>query len=173
MSAPARLHPADIDAIADLVAERVVARLLSADAAGRLAVRPPTALAGRETQRTATERLLTAREVADRFGVSAEWVRDHAADLGVIRLGDGPRPRLRFDAETVAAALTRRCESGRSDTPDLAAATGDRRPRRSEKSGNVLDILSVRELQPRPTSRNRGGRRANGPAPRPTEVRTP
>lgn len=53
-------------------------------------------------------RLLTAAEVAEMLQVTPAWVRAHATDLGAIRLGDGPRARLRFEQERVAAALERR-----------------------------------------------------------------
>jgi len=46
--------------------------------------------------------LVSAREIAMRFGVSRAWVYENAAHLGAVRLGDGPRPRLRFDPELVA-----------------------------------------------------------------------
>src|SRR4051794_27180099 len=90
----ARLHPDDLAALADLVAERVAARL--------------------GTDRPERD-LLTAQEVAGHFGVSAEWVRENAERLGVVRLGDGPRPRLRFVSERVMAAMTAREEGGGSD----------------------------------------------------------
>jgi hypothetical protein len=48
---------------------------------------------------------LTAAEVADRLNVERSWVYGHADELGVIRLGDGPRPRLRFDPAIVAQRL--------------------------------------------------------------------
>lgn len=41
--------------------------------------------------------LVDAQAVADALGVSRSTVYDHAADLGGLRLGDGPRARLRFD----------------------------------------------------------------------------
>lgn len=40
--------------------------------------------------------LITAAELADRLGVTRDYVYEHAASLGAIRLGDGPRPRLAF-----------------------------------------------------------------------------
>jgi len=41
--------------------------------------------------------LLTAAEVAASWGVERSWIYEHARDLGAIRLGTGPAPRLRFD----------------------------------------------------------------------------
>jgi len=52
------------------------------------------------------DRLLTAAEVAHRFGVNRGWVYAHAGELGVVRLAAGPRAPLRFDPATVASYLT-------------------------------------------------------------------
>jgi hypothetical protein len=54
------------------------------------------------------EQLLDASQVADRFRVSRYYVYEHADELGAIRLGDGPKARLRFDPEHVTDALTPR-----------------------------------------------------------------
>lgn len=51
------------------------------------------------------ERLLTARQVAAHFNVERSWVYARAGELGVVRLGIGSRPRLRFDAAVVAQRL--------------------------------------------------------------------
>jgi hypothetical protein len=56
--------------------------------------------------------LLTARQVAARFNVDRSWVYAHAQELGVIRLGDGPRPRLRFDPALVAQRVLARPATG-------------------------------------------------------------
>jgi hypothetical protein len=52
--------------------------------------------------------LLTASEVAVAFNVARGWVYAHADELGAIRLGDGPRPRLRFDPTVVTQRLQAR-----------------------------------------------------------------
>jgi hypothetical protein len=46
-------------------------------------------------------------EVVARFGISRSYVYEHADELGAIRLGDGPKARLRFDVERVDEALGR------------------------------------------------------------------
>jgi hypothetical protein len=71
--------------LADAVAGRV-AELLRED-------RPPSAA-----------HLVSAAEVAAELNVGRQWVYEHAQELGAVRLGDGPRGRLRFDLETVRAA---------------------------------------------------------------------
>jgi hypothetical protein len=53
-------------------------------------------------------RLLDTRTVARMLAVSEEWVREHAAELGAVRVGDGPKGALRFDAARVRTALERR-----------------------------------------------------------------
>jgi hypothetical protein len=79
---PRRLGAADIAALADAVATR-----LSGPVSGGL---------------------LDTRQVAAHVGVSTDWVRDHAAELGAVRIGDGPRGELRFELDRVLAALDRR-----------------------------------------------------------------
>lgn len=48
--------------------------------------------------------LVTVAELADRLGVSPGYVYEHADRLGALRLGDGPKARLRFDAAAAIAA---------------------------------------------------------------------
>jgi hypothetical protein len=46
--------------------------------------------------------------VATMLGVSSDWVREHAAELGAIRVGDGAKGALRFDVKRVKEALDQR-----------------------------------------------------------------
>ncbi len=64
-------------------------------------------LLGRDDQPGA-HGLPTARQVAARFNVERSWVYAHADELGVVRIGQGPRPRLRFDPAVVAQHLLAR-----------------------------------------------------------------
>ncbi len=52
-----------------------------------------------------TGRLATASEVARALGVSRSWVYANKVRLGAIRLGSGPRARLRFDLAEAQAAF--------------------------------------------------------------------
>ena len=101
-------------------------------------------------------RLITAEEVAYRWGVGRRWVYDHADELGAHRLGGGPRPRLRFDPDEVAERLGRLGEEGRVDGGRSKAMRGD----------CARDSLSVpsRAIVGR-QARKRPGRRANAPRP--------
>jgi hypothetical protein len=66
--------------------------------------------------------LLTASEVAEAFHVTRGWVYAHADELGAIRLGDGPRPRLRFDPAVVTQRLQQR--RGRVSAPPTSTRVG-------------------------------------------------
>ena len=139
-----RLHPDDVQAIA-----RAVVALLREQPAA-----------------TSSPALIDAAEVARRFGVTAEWVRDHAEDLGAVRLGKGTRPRLRFDPERVAAALSSSVVGGASEREEVPAQAGVRRRRRAEESDNEAGLLPIFTLNsPESDKSKRGGRRANGSAP--------
>jgi hypothetical protein len=63
------------------------------------------------------DRLATAEEIAREFRVERDWVYANADALGALRLGDGQKPRLRFDrsrARQVLASLGRPTKPGRS-----------------------------------------------------------
>jgi hypothetical protein len=49
--------------------------------------------------------LLTVAQIAQKYGVHPSWVYAHKRELGAVPLGDGPRPRLRFDPHVVADRL--------------------------------------------------------------------
>jgi hypothetical protein len=51
--------------------------------------------------------LVDASELARRFGIERSWVYSHAIELGAVKLGEGPKPRLRFDPEIAARVLRR------------------------------------------------------------------
>ena len=77
-----------------------------------------------QIERPAPDVLLSAAQVATRLGVERSWVYDHAAELGVVRIGDGPRPRLRFDPEAIAERTVGRRRPGGSRTPAVPRAAG-------------------------------------------------
>jgi hypothetical protein len=89
------LDPALIDAIAaqllDPLAERVVEVMKNEGLIP--APNPP-------------KQWLDAAEMARRLGVTREWVYEHARELGAVRIGEGPRPRLRFPPEQIKTHTT-------------------------------------------------------------------
>lgn len=175
----ARLHPDDLRILADLVADRIGERLLSGDGGARLGGRASEPVAPPEQSLGRPPGLVDAATVAAALGVTRETVYAHRDRLGARRLGDGARPRLRFDLAEAVAAWTARAESERSEDEERTVPAGDPRPRRRSRSGDALDSLPVRELQPRPiptsgpgdaaTSRGLATRRT----PSPRHERTP
>jgi hypothetical protein len=79
---------------------------------------------------------IDAAEVARRFGVSREYVYAHADELGAVRLGDGDKPRLRFDPATVFERLAAR--------PAPSAAPPRATPRRRRAGADLLPIREQR-----------------------------
>jgi hypothetical protein len=82
------LDDEDIDVIAERAAHRVV-QLLAPPGPGAY-------------------QLLDPKELARALNVSLDYVYAHAADLGAMRLGDGPKARLRFDLQTAQRAIRTR-----------------------------------------------------------------
>jgi len=76
---------------------------------------------------TPPPRLMGVAEVAQRFGLSKTYVYEHADSLGAIRIGDGPRPRLRFDLDVVAQRLT---SCSVSSSTESRGTAGRAKPRR-------------------------------------------
>jgi hypothetical protein len=52
--------------------------------------------------------LVDARQLARDLGVSLDYVYAHATELGAMRLGTGPKARIRFDLDRVRQALEAR-----------------------------------------------------------------
>lgn len=102
-----RLHPDDLAMLAELVADRLAARLSEAT---------------RQTR--APDHWLTAAEVAQRFGVTRSLIYAHARELGGVRVGDGPKAPWRFKAAEVDARLRARSigENSQGAAAPVAAA---------------------------------------------------
>ena len=111
------LDPAVIEEIADRLSGAIVARVIE--------VLREEGLSSRASEATAW---LDAQEVAQRLGVSSEWVYEHADELGALRIGSGPRPRLRFPPQIL---------DPRSRTTISAEAGGEPRNRRPKPSGLI------------------------------------
>lgn len=87
---PAAFDASFVDELADRLSAIVVERVLELIREEALSARtsgPPT--------------WIDAQEVARRLGVTREWVYEHAGELGAAKIGNGPRPRLRFPPRLV------------------------------------------------------------------------
>jgi hypothetical protein len=84
-------------------------------------------------------RLLDTKTVARMLAVSEEWVREHAAELGAVRVGDGPKGALRFDPRRLRVALERR-RLERSKDRDRQAQSRRRRSTRLGPTAVPADV---------------------------------
>jgi hypothetical protein len=107
---------------------------------------PPSPAGAQDDTHTARARLLTADQLARHLGLNRAWVYEHAAELGAIQLGDGPRPRLRFDAQLAAQALQAR---RRRNEPTAAGEKPHPRPTRRRRTPSNVPLLPVHEPRTR------------------------
>jgi predicted DNA-binding transcriptional regulator AlpA len=103
---PFQLDPTVIDEIADRLSDAIVARVLEAFLAERIIPQAPSAMTW-----------LDANEVAQRLGVSRDWVYEHADELGASRIGSGSRPRLRFPPNVLESRTGRRGPPNTAEKP--------------------------------------------------------
>lgn len=121
-------------AAVDLVAAELGMSAAGVEALVRLIASPVPSV-------TAQRELVDAAEVARRFGRSRGWVYDNAGALGAVRLGDGPRPRLAFDPDRVAAYIAQQLEEAPA-TPTTVSQPRRRR-RREEQSTSGVPLLPI------------------------------
>lgn len=103
-----------IDALADRLGDVIAGRVIEA-------IKSEVTL----PQATPASAWLDAHQLAQRLGVSREWVYEHADELGASRIGSGPRPRLRFPPDLLER------QANHPQSPELASRPGQRRPKPS------------------------------------------
>jgi hypothetical protein len=114
-----------LDRLADRIADRLAVRL------ARLA---PT--------HAQPEPLVDAAEIARLHGKTRSWVYEHAGELGAVRLGSGPRPRLAFSPARVAAQLETVDKPATTPLPEPAPPR--RRRQRASRTAKGAPLLHVR-----------------------------
>ncbi len=87
--------------------------------------------------------LVDAQTVADALGVSRDTIYAHADRLGGRRIGDGKRPRLRFDLDQALAAWTRRSVDDGSLDPKSPTVRAVSRRRRGAGKGSGRRLLPI------------------------------
>jgi hypothetical protein len=110
-----------IDRLADEIANRLATRL-----GGLVPARP--------------ELLVDASEIARIYGKTRSWVYQHSGELGAIRLGSGPRPRLGFSPARVAQTLA---ATKAVEEPERAPPSRPRR-KRTGRTPDGVPLLPVR-----------------------------
>lgn len=78
--------------------------------------------------------LVDVDDVAALLKVSRDWVYEHQAELGAVRLGAGARPTLRFEAARVREYVAARRVDGQQEAPRR------RGPRRSTRAVELLPL---------------------------------
>lgn len=122
---PAGYDDDALDRLADLLAERLAVRL--------------SGLAPAEA-----EPLVDAAEIARRHGKTRSWVYEHAGELGAVRLGAGPRPRLAFSPARVAERLEKVDKPMTASLPKTSQRR--RRRQRAGRTASGAPLLHVRSL---------------------------
>lgn len=128
---PPRDSAADPRPDADLV-EAIARRVVELLGAGAFPARDP--------------RYVDAATLARELGVERDWVYANARRLGAIRLGEGPRGRLRFDRELVAERLLE-AEAIPAPARRPAGRRAKRRPRESLRPKRVSPAERVESMQ--------------------------
>ena len=97
-----------------------------------------------ERRPTTHPRLVDVADLAEILGVSPDTIYRHQAALGVVKVGSGLRPTLRFEVERACAAWTARCASAPSQESATPAATGRKTGRPRRATGTRSDLLPIR-----------------------------
>ena len=89
--------------------------------------------------------LVDATTLASALGISRATVYEHAEKLGAVRIGDGKRPRLRFDVARARAVWAAADSKPRSEPNPGTVATRRRRVRRKAPNAGLLPVGSKSE----------------------------
>jgi predicted DNA-binding transcriptional regulator AlpA len=140
----ASLHPDDLASLARLVAAEVADRVsVNLVEIVRAELRQAISEAG---DTASSGRLLTAEEVARLVGLSRGAVYRRSEEFGAVRIGKGPRPRLRFELEEVIEALAA-CSTGRGSDTAKPARQAAKRRRGVAEVREKFPLLPVRGLE--------------------------
>jgi hypothetical protein len=96
--------------------------------------------------------LVDAAELARRFGIERTWVYSHAIELGAVKLGNGAKPRLRFDPEVAARVLRRVDGKPVADPPPRSGKRAGQPPRRAGSDVRLLPVRDRGEKDPPPAA---------------------
>lgn len=114
---------------------------------GRATTAEPNRHKPREAEGNAanpTQSLVDASVLAGFLGVSRAYVYEHSDELGAVRLGAGPRARLRFNPDLALERLTACTAGGASDAPRSGMVEPKRPRRQRQRLGSGVELLPIR-----------------------------
>ncbi len=89
------------------------------------------------------QKSVDAATLAARLGVTRGFVYEHADDLGGVRIGDGPRPRLRFDLDRALEGWNA-CSSRKGSEQRIAPSFRRSRQAPRYRTGTGVELLPIR-----------------------------
>jgi hypothetical protein len=92
--------------------------------------------------------LLDTRETAERLGVSVDFVRDHAASLGGVKLGSRLAFRWPDALDGLPLIEASRMSSGRSQEAEKPVVTGRVTRRRNSRRDSMPALLPITGVRP-------------------------
>jgi hypothetical protein len=104
-----------------------------------------------DARETAAPRLVDATTLAAELGVERSWVYEHANELHPVRLGNGSKPRLRFDVLAVRTALAAQ-NLAESRSGGIFEPVHRSRRRARQGSGRQPTVGQVLTVRPRGAS---------------------
>jgi hypothetical protein len=128
MPSPARIKPKAVEAVARRVVELLEERGLQ------------------------RRQLVDAAELARLLGIERSWVYAHAIELGAVKLGEGAKPRLRFDPEIAARVLRRVGDVPATDPPARSGEQADRSRRARKPEVALLPVRGSGKNSPPPAA---------------------
>jgi hypothetical protein len=92
--------------------------------------------------------LLTVAKLAKHLDLNPAYIYEHADELEAIRIGDGPKARIRFDLHTAEAAL-KKLQATREPAPPETAGRKRRQPVERGSYTPDAPLLEIRRLDAR------------------------
>jgi hypothetical protein len=95
--------------------------------------------------------MVTVAQLAAYYKLNPAWVYEHANELGAIRIGNGPKARIRIDFQTAKAAIAQL----KASTAPAPTDTNPRRPRQRPETDLYSPDAPLLKSRPRQSLRLR------------------
>jgi hypothetical protein len=125
---------------------QAIAHAVTEAAAPTIALHVATHVAAMLREATAppaAPQTVDAATLAAHLGVTRGFVYEHAEQLGGVRLGNGPRPRLRFDLNRALEAWNA-CSSRKGSQEQISPSHRRTRRQPRYRTGTGVELLPIR-----------------------------